>query len=333
VEKLLGQREVLTEDRGISKLLGGMVAFDRQANRRGLLQAARGRGCQVSCLRQHAFIHLAYRPTPDCRAQGPLLLGPGAALLVLLVVTRSWSRCPVQPLSGSAPTLPLALKPPDSPLSPPDAPDFDWVAYLANYPELLHPPISLNYGKQDAWHHYESAGRAQGRVAARLTLRLRYTTHQGLTNQLLGHLAAFMIAQEMGAEVVMSPAVSKNSFNMQEQVWQWQSTESVFDLGKMTAYWRDNGLVIHKVSPHSWAIRGARCALSSLSLLFPCGVFRDRGSWTGCDVGSQKALLHQRAMQHHWQPLWPALLNKDHHVAARPRHVRGTMAVMPLLHP
>jgi len=160
-----------------------------------------------------------------------------------------------------APPLPPAQSPqsPADALAPstadalpaPDAPDFDWVAYLANYPELLHPPTSLNYSKQDAWHHYESAGRAQGRVAAQLTLRLRYTTYGGLTNQLYGHLPAFMIARAMGAEVVVSPAVSKNSFNMQEQVWQWQSTDTLLDVDKMAAYWRDNGLMMHKVSPRS----------------------------------------------------------------------------------
>ncbi|PSC70520.1 axi 1 [Micractinium conductrix] len=97
-----------------------------------------------------------------------------------------------------------------------------------------------------AWQHYDSVGRAEGRVASPLRLRLRYTTAGGLTNQLLAHLPTFVIARELGAEVVVPPAVSRPGFFRGNKEWRWESAETLLDLDKMKAYWAPRGLVVHK---------------------------------------------------------------------------------------
>ena len=132
----------------------------------------------------------------------------------------------------------------------PVAVGFDWKAYLQHYPELLQPPHTLEYCEEAAWWHYRTVGRAQGRVASPLRLRLRYTganASPGLTNQLLAHLSAFMIAYEAGAEVVVPPFISRSGF-VQGPSWQWQPAESVLDINRMAEYWRPRGLTIVPVS-------------------------------------------------------------------------------------
>jgi hypothetical protein len=128
-----------------------------------------------------------------------------------------------------------------------DGTSFNWRAYLHNYPELLLSPTSLSFTEDDARRHWYTTGRAQGRVATWLTLRLRYTTAGGLTNQLLAHLPAFMIAREVGADVVVAPVVSRSGFTRGNKEWRMESAETLFDLDKMQAFWRDQGLVVHKV--------------------------------------------------------------------------------------
>ena len=137
---------------------------------------------------------------------------------------------------------------------------FDWRAYLHHYPDLLRPPTSLAFTQEAAWQHYDSVGRAEGRVASPLRLRLRYLAAGGLTNQLLGHVPAFMIARELGAEVVVPPVVSRPGFIRHNKEWRWESAETLLDLDKMKV--------------------GACCPAQSCALL-PANA----ASTTGCAVG------------------------------------------------
>lgn len=134
----------------------------------------------------------------------------------------------------------------------PEDPEFDWVAYFHNYPELLRHPISLDFTKEAAWEHYRTIGKAEGMIARRLTLRLRYHTGGqnkpgGLNNQLLCHLTAFMMAQEIGSEVVLAPALKRTAFAAEGNSWIWEDTDTLLDVDKMVAYWATRGLVVHKV--------------------------------------------------------------------------------------
>lgn len=130
--------------------------------------------------------------------------------------------------------------------------DFDHVAYLDNYPQLLQHPTSLKFSREAAWHHYRSVGKAEGRVARRIPLRLRYHTGGqnkpgGLNNQLLCHLTAMMLALEMGAEVVLAPALKRTAFAAEGNAWIWEDTATLLDVDQMVAFWKAHGLVIHEV--------------------------------------------------------------------------------------
>ncbi len=134
----------------------------------------------------------------------------------------------------------------------PEDPEFDWVAYFHNYPELLRHPISLDFTKEAAWEHYRTIGKADGKIARRLTMRLRYHTGGqnkpgGLNNQLLCHLTAFMMALEIGSEVVLAPALKRTAFAAEGNSWIWEDTDTLLDVDKMVAYWATRGLVVHKV--------------------------------------------------------------------------------------
>ena len=67
-------------------------------------------------------------------------------------------------------------------------------------------------GADGAARHYLATGRAQGRVARRLRVILRYTACTGLINQHYSHIAAFTLAALVGAELVLPPAVCRDSF-------------------------------------------------------------------------------------------------------------------------
>ena len=82
-------------------------------------------------------------------------------------------------------------------------------AYLAYHPDLAQQGITT---PEAAAAHYVSRGRAEGRPARRLRVLLRYTACAGLINQQYSHIAAFALAAALGAEVVLPPAVCRDSF-------------------------------------------------------------------------------------------------------------------------
>ena len=63
-----------------------------------------------------------------------------------------------------------------------------------------------------AARHYLSRGRGEGRLYKRVRLLLRYTACSGLINQQYSHIAAFALAAALGAEIVLPPAVCRDSF-------------------------------------------------------------------------------------------------------------------------
>ena len=63
-----------------------------------------------------------------------------------------------------------------------------------------------------AARHYLATGRAEGRPYKRLRVLLRYTACTGLINQHYSHIAAFTLAATLGAELVLPPAVCRDSF-------------------------------------------------------------------------------------------------------------------------
>jgi hypothetical protein len=60
--------------------------------------------------------------------------------------------------------------------------------------------------------HYIATGRREGRLYRRVRVLLRYTACTGLINQHYSHIAAFSLAAVLGAELVLPPAVCRDSF-------------------------------------------------------------------------------------------------------------------------
>ena len=73
-------------------------------------------------------------------------------------------------------------------------------------------------------------------------------TAGGLTNQLMGHLSALLIAQEVGAGVVLPPVFARDAF-AGDAAWEVAPTESLLDVDSMATYWAHRNLRIHKVRP------------------------------------------------------------------------------------
>lgn len=125
--------------------------------------------------------------------------------------------------------------------------DFDPGAYAAYHPELGLANASA------AAAHYLAEGRGAGRLAHRLRLVLRYTACTGLINQHYSHVAALSLASALGAEVVLPPAVCRDSFahyfsvfkEKNEVRWSPVPLSSLLDVPALTEYWAARGLHIH----------------------------------------------------------------------------------------
>lgn len=129
--------------------------------------------------------------------------------------------------------------------------DFDAQAYLLYHPDLR----SLGVTSEDAARqHYLERGRAEGRVYKRIRVVLRYTACTGLINQHYSHIAAFSLAAMLGAELVLPPAVCRDSFahyfsvfkEKNEVQWSPVPLDSLLDVDGIINYWRPRGLVLHK---------------------------------------------------------------------------------------
>ena len=131
--------------------------------------------------------------------------------------------------------------------------DFDWQAYLAYYPDLLGSGIS---SEVEAQQHYLEHGRQEGRIHKRLKVLLYYTACTGLINQHYSHIAAFTLSSAIGAELVLAPALQRDSFasyfsahrEQNEVTWTSMSTSQLLDVDRIIEEWRAHGMDVHKVS-------------------------------------------------------------------------------------
>ena len=125
-------------------------------------------------------------------------------------------------------------------------------AYLLYHPDLRSLGVT---GEDAARKHYLERGRAEGRVYKRIRVVRRYTACTGLINQHYSHIAAFSLAAMLGAELVLPPAVCRDSFahyfsvfkEKNEVQWSPVPLESLLDVDGIINYWRPRGLVLHKV--------------------------------------------------------------------------------------
>ncbi|KAL0049810.1 hypothetical protein WJX82_010329 [Trebouxia sp. C0006] len=129
--------------------------------------------------------------------------------------------------------------------------DFDWQTYLLYNPELRDAGIGT---QQQAEEHYVQKGYAQGLIYKRLRVLLRYTACTGLINQHYSHIAAFSLCAVLGAELVLPPAVKRDSFahyfsvfkEHNEVKWTPAPLESLLNVDKIVEFWRGRGLTVHR---------------------------------------------------------------------------------------
>ena len=71
----------------------------------------------------------------------------------------------------------------------------------------------------------------------------------GLVNQLYGHMAALLLVYGMGAELILHPALSRDSFgsNTHEVKWQGLPLNSILDVAHLTTFWSKRGVILHQV--------------------------------------------------------------------------------------
>jgi hypothetical protein len=130
---------------------------------------------------------------------------------------------------------------------------FDWETYLLYQPELRAAGIDT---EKLAKQHYLDVGRNKGFVYKRLRVVMRYTACGGLINQQYSHIAAFSLAAVLGAELVLAPAVKRDSFahyfstfkEQNEVSWMAAPLESLLDVDAIVQYWANKSLAVHKVS-------------------------------------------------------------------------------------
>lgn len=138
------------------------------------------------------------------------------------------------------------------PLDAPGLPkDFDPEAYLQYHPDLALEGVLT---ETDAAKHYMAHGRPQGRLGKRTKVIIRYIACTGLINQHYSHIAAFSLAAVLGAELVLPPAVCRDSFGhyfsvfkeKNEVLWSPVPLDSLLDLDKIISFWKTQGMAVHR---------------------------------------------------------------------------------------
>lgn len=131
--------------------------------------------------------------------------------------------------------------------------DFDWQTYLLYHPELRDEGVVSD---STAREHYLRKGRGEGYIFRRLRVILRYTACTGLINQHYSHIAAFSLCAVLGAELVLPPAVKRDSFahyfsvfaEQNEVKWTSDDLDSLLHVEKIIEFWKNRGLTVHRVS-------------------------------------------------------------------------------------
>ena len=64
------------------------------------------------------------------------------------------------------------------------------------------------------------------------------------------HIAAFALAFELSANIVLPPAVTRETFGKTYNQVQWTTvpTATMLDVDQIVAKWRQHGMLVHKVN-------------------------------------------------------------------------------------
>jgi hypothetical protein len=152
----------------------------------------------------------------------------------------------------------------------PEPPDFNWKAYLLRYPDLRAGNIRTR--EAAAWH-YTQQGHKEGRRYGRVPVLLRYTACQGLFNQMYAHLNALVLADYLGADVMLPPSVFRESFSKyfsmdvskNEVVWTPASAGALLDVDAIAAHYAQKGAA---VCGHGGVLAGGGAAVLAAARLW-----------------------------------------------------------------
>ena len=141
---------------------------------------------------------------------------------------------------------------------------FDWQTYLQYNPDLQAHGITT---EEQAQRHYSEWGRGEHRLYHRLRVLLRYTACTGLINQHYSHIAAFTLAAAVHAELVLAPAVQRDSFghyfsqikDQNEVQWAPATLDSLLDVARIIEAWAARGIIVHQASQ---ADARSKCSMS-----------------------------------------------------------------------
>jgi hypothetical protein len=81
-----------------------------------------------------------------------------------------------------------------------------------------------------------------------MTLVYRTGYYQGLCNQLFAHICALAIAARLGADVVVPPAWSRETFKNIAVPWTVGEPDTLLDVAAMSELWeKKRGMRLYKV--------------------------------------------------------------------------------------
>lgn len=104
--------------------------------------------------------------------------------------------------------------------------------------------------------HLTMSACAQVHTSTKLRVILRYTACSGLINQQYSHIAAFALAAALGSELVLPPAVQRDSFanyyhvdkQKNEVTWTPAPLSTLLDVANVVAIWKLKGMTVHEVN-------------------------------------------------------------------------------------
>lgn len=121
--------------------------------------------------------------------------------------------------------------------------NFDPVAYRMYNSDIQLPDSRLKW-------HYQMIGVYEGRIYRRVPIYLQYVAGAGgLCNQLYSMISVLSLARAVGATVIVPPTHVRGSYQHQKN-WSTADPESIYDLSKMAAHWRNFNVTLIKVPGH-----------------------------------------------------------------------------------
>ena len=102
----------------------------------------------------------------------------------------------------------------------------------------------------------------------------------GLINQHYSHIAAFTLSSAVGAQLVLAPALQRDSFGSyfsmhkerNEVTWTPTSVSLLLDEDRIIGEWQAHGMQVHKVGrPPEWVLFAWK-ALAAVATCFRCNL-------------------------------------------------------------